>query len=384
MASILATAGRLTILPRQPRPIRLDQRTVVLASVISLFGLLLQAQAATSVTLAWDSSGASGIAGYRLHYGTSSKSYSQTRDLGNTTTTTVSNLPSGQTYYFVVTDYDGAGTESASSNEVSFTATATVAVPIPNGSGVAKDFNNDGKADLIWENTSNGACVIWTLNNGVVVSNATIALPTLAPGWQIAAVGDFLANGQSDLVLENTINGSHCIWVMNNGIYVYTIALPTLAGGWHVVGAGDFNGDGYADLVWENTASGHRDIWMLRNGVYSSSLALPAVDPSWHIAGVGDFLGNGQSDLVWENTVSGGRAIWILNHGVLDHGISLGTVPTVYHIAGVADFNGDGKADLIWENTSTGTRAIWFLDNGVYSSSRTLPSVPTTWHIVNH
>ena len=383
METILALGGR-TSSPRndarQPRLVRFDQWTIVLGSIICIFGLLLQARAATSLTLAWDPSGASGIAAYRLHYGTSSQSYSQTRDLGNTTTTTVSNLLPGQTYYFAVTDYNTAGVESIYSNEVSFTAT----VPIANGSGVAKDFNNDGKADLIWENTSNGACVIWNLNNGVVVPNATIALPTLAPGWQIAAVGDFLGNGQSDLVLENTIDGSHCIWVMNKGVYVYTIALPTLAGGWHVAGAGDFNGDGYADLVWENTTSGDRTIWMLKNGVYLSSLALPAVDPSWHIVGVGDFLGNGQSDLVWENTVSGGRAIWILKNGVLDHGISLGTIPIVYHIAGVAGFNGNGKADLVWENTATGSRAIWFLNNGVYSSSGTLPSVPTTWHIVDH
>src|SRR6266403_1896926 len=62
MDSILATAGRLITPPRQPRPGRLDQWTVVLGSIISLFGLLLQAQAATSVTLAWR---ASGIAGYR-------------------------------------------------------------------------------------------------------------------------------------------------------------------------------------------------------------------------------------------------------------------------------------------------------------------------------
>jgi hypothetical protein len=136
--------------------------------------------------------------------------------------------------------------------------------------------------DLIWENTSNGACIIWNLNNGVVVPNATIALPTLGPGWQIAAVGDFLANRQSDLDLENTIDGSHCIWVMNKGVYVYTIALPTLAGGWHVVGAGDLNGDGYADLVWENTTSGDRTIWMLRNGILRVlQTSAATVKPIW-------------------------------------------------------------------------------------------------------
>jgi subtilase family serine protease len=253
---------------------------------------------------------------------------------------------------------------------------------IARGSGIAKDFDGDGKADVILEDSVNGKRGVWHLNNGVYAW-ATY-LTSANPQYRIAAVGDFLRNGQSDLVWENTINGSHSIWVMNNGVYVYTITLPTLAGGSHVVGAGDFNGDGYADLVWENTTTGERTIWMLKNGVYLSSVALSTVDPSWHIAGVGDFLGNGQSDLVWENTVSGGRAIWILNHGVFDHEISLGTVPVIYHIAGVADFNGDGKADLIWENTATGTRAIWFLNNGVYSSARSLPSVPTTWHIVDH
>jgi len=247
--------------------------------------------------------------------------------------------------------------------------------------GVAKDFNNDGFADLIWEQSVTGQRLIWFMNKGVLVSAASLG--TLDPSWHIAAVGDFLGNGQSDLVWEDT-NGQHLIWILVGGVPQYTISLPTLGGGWHVVGAGDFNGDGYADLVWENTSSGHRAIWMLRNGVYSSSLALPAIDPSWHIAGVGDFLGNDQSDLVWENTVSGRRDIWILNNGVLDHGISLGTVPIIYHIAGVADFNGDGKADLVWENTATGSHAIWFLNNGVFSSSGTLPSVPTTWHIVNH
>jgi Fibronectin type III domain len=106
METILALGGRRTSPPRndarQPRLVRFDQWTIVLGSIISLLGFLSQARAATSVTLAWDPSGASGVAGYRLHYGTSSRSYSQTSDLGNTTTTTVSNLLPWQTYYFVL------------------------------------------------------------------------------------------------------------------------------------------------------------------------------------------------------------------------------------------------------------------------------------------
>jgi Fibronectin type III domain/FG-GAP-like repeat len=381
METILALGGRRSSPPRndarQPRLVRFDQWTVVLASIISLFGLLLQARAATSLTLAWDPSGASGIRGYRLHYGTSSQSYSQTRDLGNTTTTTVSNLLPGQTYYFAVTDYNTAGIESIYSNEVSFRAT----IPIANGSGVAKDLNNDGQPDLVWENAADGQRQIWLMNKGTVSSISS--LPTVSADWHIAAVGDLLGNGQSDLVLENT-NGQLVAWMFEKGIIKYSISLPTLGNGWHVVGAGDFNGGGLADLVLENANSGSRAIWVMNNGVIVSTISLGTVDPSWHIAGVGDFLGNGQSDLVWENTANGSRAIWILKNGVFQSSIMLGVVPTQWHIAGAADFSGDGQADLVWENTTTGQRAIWQMKSGVFSNSISLGTVDPQWHIVDH
>ena len=381
MENILALGGRRTSPPqtdaRQPGPGRLGQWTVVLGSLLSLLGFLSPAQAATSVTLAWDPSGGSGITGYRLHYGTSSHSYSQNRDLGNTTTTTISNLLPGQTYYFAVTDYDSAGAESVYSNEVSFTAT----IPIANGSGVAKDFNNDGQPDLVWENTSDGERQFWLMNKGV--STSTVNIATASPAWHIAGAGDFLGNGETDLVLENA-NGQLAIWMLEKGVIKYAVSPPALGSGWHVVGAGDFNGGGHADLVLENATTGWRVIWIMNGGAIVSAINLGTVDPSWHIAAVGDFLGNGESDLVWENTVNGSRAIWLLKNGVFQSSISLGVVSTQWHIAGAADFNDDGQADLVWENTVTGQRAIWLMKNGTRSSSIGLPTVDPQWHIVDH
>jgi hypothetical protein len=46
--------------------------------------------------------------------------YTQSTDLGKTTTFTVSNLIRGITYYSVVTAYNSAGVESPPSNEVSY------------------------------------------------------------------------------------------------------------------------------------------------------------------------------------------------------------------------------------------------------------------------
>ena len=78
--------------------IALVQLAVGLGGIgLLLVGLPSQAQTTASVTLAWNPSASSGIAGYRLHYGTSSGTYPNVIDVGNTITATVSRLTAGQT-----------------------------------------------------------------------------------------------------------------------------------------------------------------------------------------------------------------------------------------------------------------------------------------------
>ncbi|MFL6660899.1 MAG: fibronectin type III domain-containing protein [Rhizobacter sp.] len=72
--------------------------------------------------LTWAASTDADVAGYRIYYGTSSRSYAQARGAGvvagNVTSSTVTGLTSGRTYYFAVTAYDSAGNESSYSSEV--------------------------------------------------------------------------------------------------------------------------------------------------------------------------------------------------------------------------------------------------------------------------
>jgi hypothetical protein len=98
------------------------RKTLLIGGAIFLFCCLwqVQARAQNNVALAWDPSLGQNIAGYRLHSGTSSGDYTQTIEVGNTTTALVSNLTAGTTYYFVVTAYDTSNVESPSSNEVSY------------------------------------------------------------------------------------------------------------------------------------------------------------------------------------------------------------------------------------------------------------------------
>jgi kumamolisin len=126
---------------------------------------------------------------------------------------------------------------------------------------VAKDFNRDGFADLLFEHSATGNHMVWLLKDGVLQSS--FALSKSAPQWHIADVGDFLGNGQPSLVLENTITGSHKIRIVENGAVQYQIWLP-LNRAWHVGAAADFDGDGQADLAMENINTGARRIWFLK------------------------------------------------------------------------------------------------------------------------
>jgi hypothetical protein len=102
-------------------------RTIVggaqrLLEVVSVFfAAIVTVDAAPTVTLAWDGNPEPDIAGYRLNYGTTSGAPTQTLEVGNNTTVTVSGLSYATTYYFTVVAYNTAGMVSAPSNEVSHT-----------------------------------------------------------------------------------------------------------------------------------------------------------------------------------------------------------------------------------------------------------------------
>ena len=73
----------------------------------------------TTVTLGWDPSTSTNLAGYKVYVGTSSGAYSSSLDVGNVTSYAVTNLGVGSTYYFAVTAYNASHIESSFSNEIS-------------------------------------------------------------------------------------------------------------------------------------------------------------------------------------------------------------------------------------------------------------------------
>jgi hypothetical protein len=108
------------------RPFPLSPAGLFLCLVF-LLTFSLRAQAG-SVSLAWDPNSESDLGGYKIHYGKASGAYTATVDVGKVTSTSISNLTDGQTYYFAASAYNTAGASSGYSNEVSHQ------VPVPNTS----------------------------------------------------------------------------------------------------------------------------------------------------------------------------------------------------------------------------------------------------------
>jgi hypothetical protein len=235
------------------------------------------------------------------------------------------------------------------------------------------DFSADGKSDILWGNVVNGDHYVWLMNGGTIATNVFLA--TVAPQW-ITATGDFNADGKADILWSNTSNGDRYVWLMNGGTVTSSVFLATVAPQW-TAQTGDFNADGKADILWSNSSSGDRYVWLMNGGTVTSSVFLATVAPQW-TAQVGDFNGDGKADILWSNTSSGDRYLWLMNGGTVTSSVFLATIAPQWTSL-VGDFNGDGKADILWSNTSSGDRYVWLMNGGTVTTNIFLTTIAPQW-----
>jgi len=260
------------------------------------------------------------------------------------------------------------------------------AVPVrPNGVTASNDLDGDGKADILWRNSSTGSVVVWFMNGATRLSGAFVATG-VDPAWQIAGIGDFDGDGKADILWRNSSTGSVVLWLMNGATkvgaaFVATGVDPT----WQIAGVGDFDGDGKADILWRNSDSGGVAVWLM-NGATTKSAGMVAstVDPNLLIAGVADFDGDGQADILWRDISDGSVLLWRMS-GVTEFSsteVAPGVDPA-WQIAGLGDFDGDGKADILWRNSSTRSVVVWLMDGATkLGSAFVATGVDPNWQIV--
>ena len=87
---------------------------------VSLNPLTLAAPSTWKVSLAWDRPNDSTVIGYKVYWGTSSRTYKWTQDVRTNQVVTIGNLKNNTVYYFAAVSYNSAGALSDYSNEVSY------------------------------------------------------------------------------------------------------------------------------------------------------------------------------------------------------------------------------------------------------------------------
>jgi hypothetical protein len=150
----------------------------IIISLVLCFFLSPASSLAGQANLAWDPPSIStDVTGYVIYYGTSTGTYQQGVDVGNTTSYNINNLVDGLTYYFAVTAYNAGGSQSVYSNEVSKMTSATQYLLVILNPG-------PGQGTVSGPGISCGATCLAAYNPRTVVSLSATANPgSTFSGW---------------------------------------------------------------------------------------------------------------------------------------------------------------------------------------------------------
>ncbi len=243
------------------------------------------------------------------------------------------------------------------------------------------DFNNDGNADVLWQNIVNGSTVVWEMKGNIITKSSVFTYQYNGTKYDLSSLGNWeiigLGNHQDLPVLffQDRNNGE----ILTRRFSGYELNLTasgvvktglgaTLKPGtdWKAIQLADFNTDRNTDVLFQSKTTGQLVVWNLKNDVLqsSTSLGILATTGPWMVQSTGQLTkGDTQLDLLLYNKTTGGLAIDTLKNGkVLQETIALGTGnPSLGKPGKLNDLNGDGKTEAFWIN-STGKLNITQLD----------------------
>jgi hypothetical protein len=150
-----------------------------------------------------------------------------------------------------------------------------------------KNFNGDGKADILWRNSDSGDVYEWLTNGLGIIGQGSYGV--VGNDWQIAGIGDFNADGKADLLWRNNSTGEVYIWLTNGLGIIAQGSLGIVGSDWQIAGVGDFNGDGKADIMLRNTSGAFQE-WTMNGSAIAAENSVTAggqavLTPAWQTQG---------------------------------------------------------------------------------------------------
>jgi hypothetical protein len=284
-----------------------------------------------------------------------------------------------------------------------------MADPGPNYNVLAAvDLDSQGRSDLVMLNMAqgdSGEARLWTAFNPALPKT----LRSVRTLWRVDAVGDLDGDGKGDLVWRFTGDGAQAndkgvsyIWFTNGSGVTQVRKRGGAPLDWTLVGARDVNGDGAADMFYISPDRQVRLLMATPNRT-CANLSGGTLEPQYAGIALGSFSGLGKSELMTRN--NNGQVQFIAYEGT---GLSLPayagapddpnasctssnlTVPsTLTRVANISDpnwqliatvdLNGDGLTDMVWRRPNDGVLVVWIMANGgqvgaVYNNAGVLDS----------
>jgi hypothetical protein len=158
------------------------------------------------------------------------------------------------------------------------------------------DFNRDGFPDILFQNSVTGQLYVWYMKGTTLIAGAFISPSDPGAGWSVAAVGDMNNDGQADILFQNAANGDLYVWYLHDNALVSSEYLnPANPGpGWQAVGLAHITTTGNSlptdarpDIIFQNVDTGLLAYWTM-DGPNLVNYALPQPydpGPDWKLVG---------------------------------------------------------------------------------------------------
>ncbi len=151
------------------------------------------------------------------------------------------------------------------------------------------DFDGDGYGDILFQHPDDKRLVYWRMNGTIFISAVNLNEGKIgSQAWKAEAVSDFNNDGAADILFQNTNDGRLAAWILNgpNSFTASTLA-HNPGPNWQVVSLGEINGDGKKDIFFQNM-DGRIAVWFMDGPAILGSCALNKGQPvatGWRLGG---------------------------------------------------------------------------------------------------